>query len=201
MSKKLFSYILFFTVLVAVFMIVLSFVPGFRKQSFPPLGYVQPFTFTTQDGKPFTEKEVAGKVAAVEFFFTTCKGICPRMNNNMRTVYNDFKNEQDFFILSHTCDPQTDSAARLKQYADSMGVDTNRWIFLTGRKDSLYNMARFSYKIDDPKNNVADIKDDFLHSQFIALVNKKGEVVKVFDGLKPSELAEMKKDIAKLLKQ
>jgi protein SCO1/2 len=182
-------------------MIVLSFVPGFKKQSFPPLGYVRPFTFTTQDGKPFTEKEVAGKVAAVEFFFTTCKGICPRMNNNMRTVYNDFKNEQDFFILSHTCDPQTDSAARLKQYADSMGVDTNRWIFLTGRKDSLYNMARFSYKIDDPKNNVADIKDDFLHSQFVALVNKKGEVVKVFDGLKSSELAEMKKDIAKLLKQ
>jgi protein SCO1/2 len=201
MSKKRFFYVLFFAGLVAVFLIVLSFLPGFKKQNFPPIGSVRPFMFTTQDGVSFTEKDMAGKVAAVEYFFTTCKGICPRLNNNMRNVYEAFKNEKDFLILSHTCDPQTDSAAKLKQYADSMGVDTARWIFLTGRKDSLYNMARFSYKIDDPANNVATIEDDFLHSQFIALVNKKGEVLKVFDGLKPSELGQMKKDITKLLKE
>src|SRR3712207_7371113 len=47
-------------------------------------------------------------------------------------------------------------------YADSMQVDTRRWVFLTGRKDSLYNMARHVYKIDDPANNVTDAKSDFL---------------------------------------
>ena len=60
------------------------------------------------------------------------------------------KNEKDFLILSHTSDPETDSVPRLKRYADSMGVSTPKWIFLTGRKDSLYNMARVSYIIDDP---------------------------------------------------
>jgi protein SCO1/2 len=80
-------------------------------------------------------------------------------------------------------------------------VDTNKWIFLTGRKDSLYNMARHSYKIDDPANFVQNISDDFLHTQFIALVNKKGDVVKIYDGIKPSEMKEMEKDISRLLKE
>ncbi|MEO6069602.1 MAG: SCO family protein [Chitinophagaceae bacterium] len=201
MSKKRLSYIIFFSVLVVIFLVVLSFVPGFKKQNFPPLSTVRPFSFTTQDGTPFTQKNLEGKVVVVEYFFTTCTGICPRMNNNMRKVYETFKNEPNFLILSHTCDPQTDSAARLKQYADSMGVDTKRWVFLTGRKDSLYKMARFSYKIDDPSNNVANIDDDFLHSQFMAVVNKNGEVTKVYDGLKPTEIAEMEKEVTKLLKQ
>ena len=75
----------------------------------------------------------------------------------MRLVYERFKNENDFLILSHTCNPETDSASRLKQYADSMKVSTDRWIFLTGRKDSLYYQARLSYHIDDRENNIAPV--------------------------------------------
>lgn len=193
---------MFFSVLVVGFFVVMSLViPGFTKPKIPPIGSVKPFRFTTQDGKLFTEKDTEDKVVAVEYFFTTCKGICPRMNNNMRKVYEAFKDEKDFLILSHTSDPETDSAARLKRYADSLGVDTNKWVFLTGRKDSLYHMARYAYKIDDPANNLTRIEDDFLHTQFIALVNKKGNVVKIYDGLKPSELNNMKEEIRKLLKQ
>ena len=52
------------------------------------------------------------------------------------------KDEKDFLILSHTSDPETDSVAQMKHYADSMAVDTKRWIFLTGRKDSLYTCCK-----------------------------------------------------------
>ncbi|MBD0377171.1 MAG: SCO family protein [Flavisolibacter sp.] len=202
MSKKQIFYILFFSLLVIGFFVVLSFaIPGFTKPKIKPIGTVQPFRFTTQDGKPFTEKDMQGKVVAVEYFFTTCKGICPRLNNNMRKVYEAFKGEKDFLILSHTCDPETDSAGRLKRYADSLGVNTEQWVFLTGRKDSLYDMARFSYKIDDPANNLSSVEDDFLHTQFTALVNKQAEVIKIYDGLKPSELAAMQSQIRKLLQQ
>jgi protein SCO1 len=138
---------------------------------------------------------------AAEYFFTTCPGICPRMNNNMNKVYKAFENEENFLILSHTSDPGTDSAGRLKKYADSLGVNTNRWVFLTGRKDSLYHMARHSYKIDDPKNDVANIDDDFLHTQFIALVDQKGDVVKIYDALKESEIQSLEQEIRKLLKK
>ncbi len=82
-----------------------------------------------------------------------------------------------------------------------MGVATDKWIFLTGRKDSLYYQARHSYKIDDPNNNVKNIDDDFLHSQFFALVDKQGRVKKIYDGLKQSEVSEMIVDIKQLLKE
>ena len=202
MSKKTTYYVLFFLVLVIGFYWAMTkLIPDFSKSRFEPIGRVLPFSFTDQDGKVFTENDVAGKVFVAEYFFTTCKSICPRMNGNMRKVYETFKKENNFLILSHTCDPETDSAARLKRYADSMGVVTSQWIFLTGRKDSLYYQARYSYKIDDPNNNLKSIEEDFLHSQFFALVDNKGRVKKIYDGLKPSEMDQMIDDIKQLLKE
>ena len=201
MKRRSGFYIAFFAVLILVFLVALAwFIPGFGKKKIAPIGTVAPFSFTNQDGRQVTQRDIEGKVVAVEYFFTTCKGICPRMNNNLRPVYETFKNEPRFLLLSHTCDPETDSVQRLKAYADSMKVNTDRWVFLTGRKDSLYNMARHSYKIDDPANNLTSPENDFLHTQFVALVNQKGEVVHIYDALKPSELKDMTGAIKKLLR-
>ena len=202
MSRKTIFYIIFFSVLVVAFYAVLiNVIPGFSKSKLPPISYVQPFSFTDQDGKVVTERNVRGKVYLANYFFTTCKTVCPRMNNEVKKVYQHFRNENDFLILSHTSDPNTDSAQRLKRYADSMGVTNSNWIFLTGRKDSLYRQARLSYRIDDPNNNVVNIEDDFLHTQFLALVNKKGEVVKIYDGLRQAEIEQLIKDAERLLKE
>jgi len=202
MKRKTIFYIIFFSLLVVAFYAVLiKVIPGFSKSKLPPVSYVQPFSFTNQDGKIITEKDIQGKVFLANYFFTTCKSVCPRMNNEVKKVYEHFKTENDFLILSHTSDPGTDSASRLKHYADSMQVNTSKWIFLTGRKDSLYRQARLSYRIDDPNNNVKNIDDDFLHTQFMALVNKKGEVIKIYDGLKENEVNELIKDAEKLLRE
>jgi len=201
MSKKGWLYTGFFIVLAVGFYFVLArVIPGFTKIEVAPVSFVRPFAFTTQDGKPFTEKDVAGKVYVAEYFFTTCKGICPKMNNNLKLVYEKLKSEKDFLILSHTCDPETDSVPQMKKYADSMRVNTQQWVFLTGRKDSLYTAARISYTIDDPVNNLKSIEDDFLHTQFWALVDRNGDVRKIYDGLKESEVKELIKDAEKLLK-
>lgn len=197
MSRKAIIYIGFFAVLIAVFYGVVR--KWLVKND--TISVVQPFAFTNQDGQTVTDKDMEGKVYVAEYFFTTCPGICPTMNRNMREVYDKFKGQKDFFILSHTCQPEVDSVAQLKHYADSMKVDTRQWIFLTGRKDSLYKMARTSYTIDDPANNLKSIEDDFMHTQFWALVNRKGEVKKIYDGLKPSEIREMEEEIEKMLKQ
>ena len=170
MSKKQMFYLGFFIVLATAFYFVMTkMIPGFGRKKIPPISYVRPFTFINQDGKIFTEKEIAGKIYVAEYFFTTCKTICPLMNRNMKLVYESFKNEPDFLILSHTSIPETDSVPQLKKYADSMGVNTQKWVFLTGRKDSLYTTARISYTVDDPKNNLKSIEDDFIHTQFFAL--------------------------------
>ena len=118
----------------------------------------------------------------------------------MMKVYEKFKNEKNFLIVSHTSKPEDDSVGRLKVYSDSMGVDTKHWVFLTGRKDSLYNMSRLSYTIDNPEYNVAKPEDPFIHTQFWALVNQKGEVKGIYDGLKESQTDEMIGKISKMLK-
>ncbi len=188
-------YVGFFVLLVSIFYIVVR--PWIKKND--TISPVQPFSFVNQDGNIVTDKDVEGKVYVAEYFFTTCPGICPTMNTNMKRVYEKFKNEKDFLILSHTSDPERDSVPVLKRYADSLGVNTTKWVFLTGRKDSLYTTARISYTIDDPANNMKNIQDDFLHTQFWALVNKKGEVKKIYDGLKDSEINAMIKEIKKML--
>ncbi|MCR6720182.1 MAG: SCO family protein [Chitinophagaceae bacterium] len=196
MSKKALLYTGFFVAL------AIGFFLAIRKYIVmkDTISVVQSFSFVNQDGEVFTNKDVEGKVYVAEYFFTTCPGICPTMNTNMRKVYDRFKDDKDFLILSHTCDPERDSVQQLKYYADSLGVDTDKWVFLTGRKDSLYTAARVSYTIDDPANNIRNIEDDFLHTQFWALVNAKGEVKRIYDGLKPSEISNMMREIEGMLK-
>jgi protein SCO1/2 len=202
MSRKKIFYIVFFIALALGFYFILTWVnPEIGKKRLPPVSYVRPFSFVNQDGKAFTQQDVQGKVYVAEYFFTTCEGICIDMNQNLMPVYEEFKDEPDFLILSHTSMPEVDTPQRLKYFADSLGVDTRKWVFLTGRKDSLYNAARLSYTIDDPANNLQSIDDQFIHSQFMALVDRNGDVRKIFDGLRQSEMNDMKKQIKKLLRE
>ena len=202
MRTKWILYTAFFLFLAIGFYVVMTkIIPGYGDVKLPVLSYVQPFSFTNQDGQKVTDKDLDGKVYVAEYFFTTCVGICPKLNTNMRKVYEQYKETDGFLIVSHTCNPETDSAARLRYYADSMKVDTNRWWFLTGTKDSLYTSARVSYLLDDPKNNLQKIEDQFMHTQFFALVDKAGQVRKIYDGLKEKEITELRKDIAVLLKE
>jgi protein SCO1 len=202
MSKKFVYYVLFFAILAVSFYFVMTkLIPGFGDVKLPVQSYVRPFNFTNQDGKTITERDMEGKVYVAEYFFTTCQSICPIMNTNMQKIYEAYKDEPGFQILSHTSDPDNDNVKRLKWYADSLKVNTERWMFLTGRKDSLYNTARVSYLLDDPANNAANINEQFLHTQFFALVDKNGKVRKIYDGLKRDELAELKDDIKKLLRE
>lgn len=200
MSKKTIFYIVFFAVLVfGFYFFLMAQLPQFARPKLAILSTVQPFRFVNQDGDTVTEAVLQNKVAVVNFFFTTCTVVCPKMNGNLKPVYEQYRGDKRVVFLSHTSDPERDSVPVLKRYADSMGVDTGQWIFLTGRKDSLYNAARHSYAIDDPQNFVQNIDDDFMHTQFVALVNTKGEVVNVYDGIKPTEIKKLQEDLARLL--
>src|ERR1044071_1845902 len=126
MAKRILWYGVFFVVLTLCFFFFLFAGTDNWKKKLPIVSYVQPFSFINQDGQKVTEKTIEGKVTVVEYFFTTCKGICPRMNNSMKKIYEEFKNEPGFLILAHTCQPETDSVARLKFYADSIKIDTKK---------------------------------------------------------------------------
>src|SRR5215208_2406742 len=103
MRRKLIFYIAFFVVLVIAFYVALTqVIPGFGEKKLPILNHVQPFRFTNQDGKPVTERDMEGKVYVAEYFFTTCPSICPMLNTNMMTIYEEYRNEPGFVIVSHT---------------------------------------------------------------------------------------------------
>ena len=200
MKKKLLWLGGFFILLMAAFYFFLFAGTDYYKAKLPLLNYVQNFSFTDQDGKQLTQRKMEGKVYVAEYFFTTCKGICPKMNANMKTIYDQYKSEPDFAIISHTCMPEVDSVPVMKAYAQKMEAGKN-WHFVTGNKDSLYKMARESYLLDNDKNNSMNIKDQFIHTQFFAVIDKEGRVRGVYDGLKKDELDKLTRDIKDLLKE
>jgi len=207
MKKKIWWIGGFCILLMAAFYFFLFAGTDYYKAKLPVLSYVQDFSFTDQDGKQITNRNVEGKVYVTEYFFTTCKGICPKMNANMKTIYEKYKNEPDFAIISHTSMPETDSVPLLKAFEQTLLGTTNykppatNWYFVTGSKDSLYKMARESYLLDNDKNNSMNINDQFIHTQFFAVVDKEGRVRGVYDGLKNDELDKLTGDIKKLLKE
>lgn len=201
-NKKIWIYVAFFALVFLLFWLFAFVGTDNWKKKAPVLSYVQSFSFSDQDGKKFTENDMKDKVTVVEYFFTTCQGICPRLNANMKKVYEKYKGNPEVQFVSHTCMPEIDSVPVLKRYADSLGVDTKQWVFLTGRKDSLYQMARTSYLLDDPSNSVKNISDQFIHTQFWALIDKQGRVRgQIFDGLKQKDVNKIIEEIDILLKE
>lgn len=225
MSKRLLIYVGFFALLLTVFYLLVFRDYDFSRSNLAVINDVQEFSFINQDGKAVTQRDVEGKVYVAEYFFTTCKGICPKMNANMRRVFDAYKDEPGFMILSHTCMPETDSVPLLKAYEEQMiggrlkknsdgsykiEYDTSRksiinpnWNFVTGDKASLYKMARESYMIDNNKPDSSQlIKDQFIHTQFFRLVDKQGRTRgEVYDGLKNDEVEKLITDIKDLLKE
>lgn len=201
MGKKSLQYLVFFAILVGGFYFAMVKLTDFEEVKLPVLNTVQPFKFTRQDSQEVTQKDIAGKVYVAEYFFTTCKGICPKMNKNMKAIYDQFKTDSSFMILSHTVNPETDSLPILRHYADSLGAQVKNWWFVTGSKADLYKSARESYLLDDPKNSSKNIEDQFLHTQFFALVDRQGRVRGIYDGIKKEEVTELIEDIQKLIKE
>ena len=204
MKKKLLWFAGFFILLMTAFYFFLFSGTDYYKVKLPVMNEVPGFSFTGQNGNEINQHNIDGKVYVAEYFFTTCKGICPKMNANMKTIFERYKNESDFAIVSHTSMPETDSVPLMKAYEEKM-IGKNpafaaKWYFVTGMKDSLYKMAQ-AYLLDNVKNNSINIKDHFIHTQFFALVDKQRRVRGIYDGLKPGELEQLQKDIKKLLKE
>lgn len=179
----------------------LIYFTDFEKVKLPIIHTVQNFSFTRSDGKQVSQTDVKNKVYVVEYFFTSCNGICPKMNKNMKEIYSAYRSNPDFLIISHTVNPETDSLSVLQHYADSLNAAIDNWWFVTGTKEALYKTARESYLLDDPKNSSVNINDQFLHTQFFTLVDKLGRVRGIYDGIKKDEVKQLLTDIKELLRE
>jgi protein SCO1/2 len=118
------------------------------------------------------------------------------MSKQLDRVY---KTQNDVLILSHTVDPETDTPEILKAYADKFKADPNRWVFLTGGKPELYNLARTGYLLDAQEGNGG--AEDFIHTQNFALIDKKGRIRGFYDGTDSSAVNDLITDIDFLLQE
>lgn len=154
---------------------------------------VQPFWFISQYRQPVTEASVKNKIYVTDFFFTTCQSICPVMSSQLERVYKAFEKDTNVLILSHTVDPEEDSVNVLMDYARAHGVKDRRWLFVTGEKQQLYELARKGYLLNNEAGDGGS--GDFIHTQNFALVDKERHLRGFYDGTDSAEVARLITDI------
>jgi protein SCO1 len=157
---------------------------------------IAPFQFVDQDSASVTNKTFKDKIYVADFFFTSCRTICPIMKTQMLRVYDATKDMSDVLILSHTIDPEYDTVALLHDFARRLGVESNRWHFVTGVKDSIYKIAQTSYFATAMEDRTEP--DGFIHSGAFLLIDKAGRIRGKYDGTKEEDVNRLIGDIKRL---
>lgn len=146
------------------------------------------FEFINQDGNKITRDDLLGHVYITDFFFATCPTICPKMTTNMSYLQDKFKDNKNLRFLSITVNPEHDSVSVLKEYTKKVHADTKSWDFVTGNKDSIYDIAFNGFFVSTQRDSIAP--GGFLHSGMLILVDKNAHIRGYFDGTTHKEIKE-----------
>jgi protein SCO1/2 len=160
---------------------------------------IAPFAFMDQDSGWVTNDTFKKNIYVADFFFTTCRTICPIMKKQMLRVYEATAEMPDVKILSHTIDPEYDTIALLHDFAERLGVESKRWHFVTGVKDSIYKIAQTSYFATAMEDKTEP--DGFIHSGAFLLIDKKQRIRGKYDGTKEEDVNRLIIDIKKLRRE
>ena len=153
-----------------------------------------PFGLLNQNGDSITEKDLHGKIVVVDFFFTTCPGICRDMAVQKRRLQEVYKNDPQIIQLSHSVTPVADSIPVMRAYADLQGAIDGKWELLTGDKPQIYKLARESYfAVLDEGGNGDEM--DFIHTENFVLVDTKKRIRGFYDGTSAEEVDRLIEDI------
>ena len=164
----------------------------------PILGSIEGtnYAFLSQDSAVITPANFEDKIYVTDFFFTTCPTICPTMKAQMLRVYEAFENNDNVMLLSHTIDPQHDTVSVLKNYADGLGISSNTWLMVTGKKKEIFGVAE--------KYMVSALEDEsqpggLVHSGAFELIDKNKKIRGYYDGTKEMDTNELIADMKILL--
>ena len=159
---------------------------------------IDDFSLVNQNNEVVSNETFDGKIYVADFFFTTCPGICPIMKENMITLQNEFINDDNVLLLSHTVTPEIDSVSVLKKYSQEKGVIDSKWNMVTGDKKQIYNLARKSYLVAEDIES--PIQYDMIHTENFVLVDSKRRIRGFYDGTDNDVMDKLISDI-KILKK
>ena len=181
----------------------------YSKSDLFEIGSAPRFELTNQDGKIVTDQDYLGKVYVLEFFFSTCPTICPKMNQNMLKLQDEFGKNENFGIASITINPENDTPEVLKEHAKHLGVTMNSWNMLTGDRNYIYDLSNKGFNLYAKENK--NVSGGFEHSGLFALIDKEGNIrcrkdefgnpILYYDGIEESGIKAIKEDIKILLEE
>lgn len=156
------------------------------------------FSFLNQDSLVVSNQTLAGKVYVADFIFLQCPTICPKMNVEMKRVYDAYQTEENVLFVSHTIDPKNDTIPVLKAYSESLGVNPSKWYFLHGREEEIHQLAQGYFMQAYQENKVPG---GYAHSGGFLLIDGKQHIRGVYDGTSTSDVNRLIQDINLLLKE
>lgn len=158
--------------------------------------HIPDFEFMNQDSVMISNADLEPYIYVSDFFFISCPSICPVVKKQMLRVYEKYKDNDKVKLVSHTIDPKRDTPEKLKLYADKLDIDTDKWIFLTGEKGQILDIADdyfVSAFVDE------DAPGGFDHSGKIILTDTHRHIRAFAEGTDPEDVDQFLKDIDKLL--
>ena len=159
---------------------------------------IREFNYLNQDRIFIGSDTLEDYIYVADFFFTSCPSICPKVMKEMTKIYEAFKDEPRVKLLSFTIDPVRDDVPKLRLYADNLGIDHDKWYFLTGDKEETFELANdfFVVALEDP-----EAPGGFDHSGKIILVDRQGHVRSFSEGTDSDQTPRLITDIKKLLNE
>jgi protein SCO1/2 len=155
------------------------------------------YKLINQLGDTITSETFDDKLYITDFFFTSCPGICLKMTGNMLKLQEEFKNDSEILLLSHSVTPSIDSISVLKDYAEKYNIIDNKWHLVTGDKTEIYNLGRNQYFVENDLGIPKDI-NDFLHTENFLLIDKKKHIRGIYNGLNRASIAQLITDVKAL---
>lgn len=159
---------------------------------------ISSFELVNQNNQTVTNEFYDGKIYIADFFFTTCPGICPIMKDNMIYLQEEFLDDDQVYLLSHTVTPEIDSVSVLKDYSIEKGVLDYKWNMVTGDKKQIYELARKSYLVAEDIET--SFEYDMIHTENFVLIDPERRIRGFYDGTDKESIKQLVKDVY-ILKQ
>jgi protein SCO1/2 len=152
------------------------------------------FSLTDQNGRTVSNRDLRGHVWICDFIFIHCAGPCPLMSQDVVGMEKTITDPSVRFV-SFTVDPEHDTPAALKQYAEGFGGDESRWSLLTGTHEQMFAVADAMHMTA----KAATAADPVMHDVHFLLIDAQGKVRDYYNSYDPARMKRLPIDTAALI--